>query len=139
MAIAEPKLPEDVRRQGITTKKKSTQIIQFITFFSPDESWNALDLSNYATINIRDELSRIRGVGEVTIFGASDFSMRVWLNPQKLKARGLTADDVISAIRGQNVQVAAGQIGASPAPKGPPSSTRSIHWGGCATWSSSRT
>lgn len=118
VAIAEPKLPEEVRRQGITTKKKSTQIVQFITFFSPDESWNALDLSNYATINIRDELSRIRGVGEVMIFGVSDFSMRVWLNPQKLKARGLTADDVIGAIRGQNVQVAAGQIGASPAPKG---------------------
>jgi hydrophobic/amphiphilic exporter-1 (mainly G- bacteria), HAE1 family len=118
VAIAEPKLPEDVRRQGITTKKQSTQIVQFITLFSPNETWNALDLNNYATINIRDELSRIRGVGEVTIFGVGDYSMRVWLNPQKLKARGLTADDVIGAIRGQNVQVAAGQIGGSPAPEG---------------------
>jgi hydrophobe/amphiphile efflux-1 (HAE1) family protein len=118
VSIAMAKLPEDVRRQGVTTKKKSTSIVQFITLISPNDSYNALELSNYATIHIKDELSRIRGVGEVTIFGAADYSMRVWLNPKKLKARDLTTEDVVAAISEQNVQVAAGRIGQSPAPAG---------------------
>ncbi len=119
VAIAEPKLPSEVRAQGITTKKRSTQILQFIAITSPDESQTALFLSNYS-LKIKDELSRINGVGDVQVFGASDYSMRVWLDPQKLKERSLTTEDVVNAIREQNVQVAAGQIGAAPALPGTP-------------------
>ena len=118
VAIAEPKLPEDVRRQGVTTKKQSTSIIQFIALYSEDDSYSSLELSNFATINIKDELSRIRGVGSVNIFGAADYSMRVWLDPRKLKARSITTQDVVDAISQQNVQVAAGRIGQPPAPQG---------------------
>ncbi len=117
VSIAEPKLPEDVRRQGITTKKQSTQILQFIALSSPSGEYDALFLSNYA-LSIKDELSRVEGVGEVTVFGAGDYSMRVWLDPRLLKQRGLTTEDVVNAIREQNVQVAAGKIGAAPAPPG---------------------
>ena len=118
VSIAEPKLPEEVRRQGITTKKQSTQILQFIALTSPDESVSALDLSNYATRFIKDELARIKGVGEVLIYGAEEYGMRVWLDPTKLKARQLTTEDVVNAIAEQNVQVAAGRIGEPPAPVG---------------------
>ncbi len=118
VAIANPKLPEDVRRQGVTTKKKSTQIVQMITLTSDDPRHDALYLSNYATINVKDELSRIKGVGAVAIFGAADYSMRVWLDPNRLKARNLTTQDVVNAISEQNVQVAAGRIGEEPAPAG---------------------
>ncbi|MDG2224413.1 MAG: multidrug efflux RND transporter permease subunit [Rubripirellula sp.] len=117
VAIAEPQLPAEVRAQGITTKKKSTQILQFIALTSPDETKDSLFLSNYS-LSIKDELSRIDGVGEVTVFGAGDYSMRIWLDPRKLKRSRLTTQDVISAITEQNVQVAAGQIGAAPAPDG---------------------
>ncbi len=117
VAIAEPKLPEDVRRQGITTKKQSTQILQFIALSSPSGEYDPLFLSNYA-LNVKDNLSRVSGVGEVTVFGVGDYSMRIWLDPQLLKQRGLTTEDVVSAIREQNVQVAAGKIGAAPAPPG---------------------
>ncbi len=117
VAIATPKLPEEVRQQGIVTEKKSTQILQMISLTSQGDSLSDLFLSNYA-LDIKDELSRIDGVGSVGIFGAGDYSMRIWLDPQKLKARGLTTQDVVDAIREQNVQVAAGQIGASPAPSG---------------------
>jgi len=118
VAIATPKLPEEVRRQGVTTKKQSTQIIQFVVLISPDGSYDDLYLSNYATINIKDELSRIRGVGSVSVMGAEAYSMRVWLDPRKLKARNLTTEDVVAAIGEQNVQVAAGRIGEPPAPEG---------------------
>jgi len=118
VSIATPKLPEDVRRQGITTKKKSTQIVQMITLTSEDPAQDDLFLSNYATINIKDELSRISGMGSVTTFGAADYSMRIWLDPDKLKARSLTVEEVLNAIQEQNVQVAAGLIGAEPAPPG---------------------
>ncbi len=119
VAIAEPKLPEEVRRQGVTTKKQSTQILQFITLSSPDRTVSAMDLSsNYATRFLKDELSRIEGVGSVMIFGAGEYSMRVWLDPRKLKARQLTTEDVLEAIQEQNVQVAAGRIGEPPAPAG---------------------
>ena len=116
VAIATPKLPEDVRRQGVTTKKQSTQIIMFVTLTSTDPSKDDLYLSNYATINIKDELSRIHGVGDCTVFGAEAYSMRVWLDPQKLKARNLTTEDIVSAIAQQNVQVAAGRVGEPPVP-----------------------
>ncbi len=117
VAIAEAKLPAEVRQQGITTKKQSTQILQFIALLSPDASMTPLQLSNFS-LGIKDELSRLEGVGSVQVFGAGDYSMRIWLDPQKLKERGLTTEDVVNAIREQNVQVAAGQIGAPPAPPG---------------------
>jgi hydrophobe/amphiphile efflux-1 (HAE1) family protein len=115
VGIATPKLPEEVRRQGITTTKQSTQILQMINLTSEQEDMDPLFLSNYA-LNIKDELSRINGVGSVRTFGFGDYSMRVWLDPRKLKSRSLTTEDVVAAIREQNVQVAAGQIGAPPAP-----------------------
>jgi HAE1 family hydrophobic/amphiphilic exporter-1 len=116
--LAEPNLPEEVKRQGVNTKKKSTNIVQFISLYSPDGRYDELYLSNYATLRLRDLLSRINGVGEVMIFPASDYSMRIWLNPRQLRSRNLTTEDVLSAIREQNVQVAAGQIGQPPAPMG---------------------
>ncbi len=118
VAIAEPKLPEDARRQGITTKKKSTSVLQFIALTSDKPEFDSLYLSNFATIRLKDELGRIKGVGEVTIFGAADYSMRVWLDPRKLKARDVTTQDVVRTIQEQNVQVAAGRIGQPPAPEG---------------------
>ncbi|QDV74809.1 efflux RND transporter permease subunit [Botrimarina mediterranea] len=118
VAIAEPQLPEDVRRQGVTVKKQSTNIILVVSLTSDDPSMDTLYLSNYASLRLRDELSRIQGVGEVTVFGTANYSMRVWLNPEKLKARGMTAQDVVLAMAEQNVQVAAGQIGQPPTPEG---------------------
>ena len=117
VSIASPKLPEEVRRQGIVTQKQSTQILQMINFTSPNGDLDELFLSNYA-LDIKDELSRINGVGSVKVFGAGDYSMRIWLDPNKLKSRNITTDEVVNAIREQNVQVAAGQIGSSPAPLG---------------------
>ncbi len=117
VAIATPKLPEEVRRQGVTTNKQSTQILQMVNFTSATPGMDELFLSNYA-LKVKDELSRINGVGSVRVFGAGDYSMRIWLDPLKLKSRNLTTEDVVNAIREQNVQVAAGQIGAPPAPAG---------------------
>jgi len=118
VALAEPNLPEEVVRQGVNTKKQSSNIILFAALLSEGNRYDELFLSNYATLNLRDTLSRIDGVGEVFVFPASDYSMRVWLDPTALKSRGLTTQDVVAAIREQNVQVAAGQIGQPPAPSG---------------------
>jgi HAE1 family hydrophobic/amphiphilic exporter-1 len=118
VAVAEARLPDDVTRQGITTKKKSTSITLVLTLTSPTGAHDPLYLGNYAIANIKDELARVPGVGEVVVFGATDYSMRVWLDPAKLKSRRLTTQDVVAAIREQNVQVAAGQIGQPPAPSG---------------------
>jgi HAE1 family hydrophobic/amphiphilic exporter-1 len=115
---AEPKLPEEVKREGVTVKKRSANILMFIALSSPDERYDSLFIHNYITLRIKDELARQKGVGDVTIFGAEDYSMRVWLDPNRLKALNLTTKDVISAIKEQNVQVAAGQIGQPPAPAG---------------------
>jgi len=117
VAAAEVKLPSEVRAQGVTTKKRSTQMLQFITLTADDNNYDPLFLSNYS-LSVKDELSRIDGVGDVQVFGAGDYSMRIWLDPSKLKQRGLTSEDVIAAVAEQNVQVAAGQIGAAPAPPG---------------------
>ncbi len=117
VAIAQPMLPEEVKRQGVTTKKQSTNIVLFIALTSPDGRYDEVYLSNYVSLRIKDELARITGVGEVKLFGA-DYSMRIWLDPERLKARELTTNDVVSAIREQNVQVAAGQIGQPPVPEG---------------------
>lgn len=118
VAIAMPTLPEEVKRQGVTVMKQSTAFIQFVSLNSPDGRYNDLYLSNYATLSIRDELNRIDGVGDVSVFGASNYSMRVWLDPEKLKTRNLTTQDVVAAIQEQNVQVAAGQVGQPPVPQG---------------------
>jgi len=115
---AEPKLPEEVKRQGVTVKKRSANILMFIALSSPDERYDSLFIHNYITLRIKDELSRQKGVGDVSIFGAEDYSMRVWLDPNRLKALNLTTQDVIRAIEEQNIQVAAGQIGEPPAPSG---------------------
>ena len=111
-------LPQSVQSQGVTVQKRSTAILLFVTLTSPKATYDSLFLSNYATINIRDELSRLPGVGNVTVFGAGQYSMRVWLDPNKLYARGLMPQDVISAIQQQSQQVTAGQVGAPPAPAG---------------------
>ncbi len=114
VALAEPGLPEEVKRQGLSVKKKSTAMLQVVALYSPKGTYDALFLSNYATINVIDTLARVPGVGEVFQFGPLDYSMRIWLSSDRLTALGLTPTDVINAIRGQNVQAAVGRIGAQP-------------------------
>jgi len=118
VAIAEPQLPEEVRRQGVTVKKQSTNILLVFSLTTSDPSIDTLFLANYANLRLRDELSRVNGVGEVRVFGTANYSMRIWLDPAKLKARDMTAEDVMAALREQNVQVAAGQIGQPPTTTG---------------------
>jgi multidrug efflux pump len=118
VAIAEAKLPEEVKRQGVTTKKKSPSILLCVNLISPDGTRDLLYLSNYATIQVRDALARLTGVGDATLLGARDYSMRIWLDPEKLASRNMTAGDVLKALREQNVQVAAGRIGQPPVPTG---------------------
>ncbi|MCF8041619.1 MAG: multidrug efflux RND transporter permease subunit [Desulfarculaceae bacterium] len=118
VGIATPKLPEEVRRLGVTTKKKSTNFAMCVNLLDTKGLYDSIFLANYATISIKDELARVYGVGDVQVYGAGNYSMRLWLDPQKLKTFSLTTDDVASAIQEQNVQVAAGVIGQSPAPKG---------------------
>ncbi len=115
VAQALPRLPEEVRALGVSTIKSTPAFLMVVHLTSPDGRYDSLYLRNYATLNIRDTLARLPGMGDVRVFGAGDYSMRVWLDPQKLAARNLTSGDVIAAIREQNVQVAAGQIGAPPA------------------------
>ena len=110
------RLPDDVQRLGVQVRKSIPGILLGIHLYSPDKSRDTLYLSNYATLHIKDVLARLPGMGDVQVFGGGDYSMRVWLDPQKLAARNLTAGDVVSAIREQNVQVAAGQLGAPPSP-----------------------
>ena len=118
VAIAVPTLPAEVQRIGVTTKKQSPDITMVVHLVSPDGSLDSIFTSNYALLQVRDELARIDGVGDINVFGAREYSMRVWLDPHKVSARGLTAQDVVQAIQEQNVQVAAGIIGAQPVPKG---------------------
>lgn len=118
VAIAEAKLPEETKRQGITTKKKSPSILLAVNLVAKDPRYDQLYLSNFATIEVRDSLMRLEGVGDVSMLGARDYSMRVWLDPQKLASRKLTAGDVLNSLREQNVQVAAGRIGQEPASEG---------------------
>ncbi len=114
VATAEPLLPEEVKRNGITTQKRSSNIAMLIAFTSPDGRYDDIYLSNYIKLHLKDVLARVPGVGEVQIMGAKDYGMRIWLDPAKLRARSLTSDDVVRVIREQNIQVAAGQIGAMP-------------------------
>ncbi len=111
-------LPQAVQNQGVTVQKKSTSILLFVTLTSPDSKYDSLYLSNYATLNLKDELSRLPGVGNVTVFGAGQYSMRVWLDPNKLQVRGLMPQDVVQAIQQQSQQVTAGQVGMPPTPPG---------------------
>jgi hydrophobe/amphiphile efflux-1 (HAE1) family protein len=115
VAQATPRLPEEVRTLGVSTLKSSPAFLMVVHLTSPSGRYDSLYLRNYATLNIRDTLARLPGMGDVRVFGAGDYSMRVWLDPQKLASRNLTTSDVVAAIREQNVQVAAGQIGAPPA------------------------
>src|SRR4051812_26489604 len=115
---ATPLLPEEVQRQGVVVRKRTPDILMVANVYSPDESRNQLYLSNFATIQVRDEIARVDGVGDVTVFGQQDYSMKAWLDPDRLAANGLTASDVVNAIREQNVQVAAGRVGAEPAAPG---------------------
>ncbi|QRK81997.1 efflux RND transporter permease subunit [Pseudomonas granadensis] len=112
----EPKLPEEVTRIGITVDKASPDLTMVVHLTSPDKRYDMLYLSNYAILNIKDELARLGGVGDVQLFGMGDYSLRVWLDPNKTASRNLIATDVVTAIREQNRQVAAGQLGAPPAP-----------------------
>ncbi|HET6410174.1 MAG TPA: multidrug efflux RND transporter permease subunit [Chthoniobacteraceae bacterium] len=116
VAIAVPTLPQDVQRIGVTTKKQSPDITMVVHLVSPDGTLDTLFTSNYALLQIRDELARLPGVGDVNVFGAREYAMRIWLDPEKISARGLTAQDVTQAIAEQNVQVAAGIVGAPPVP-----------------------
>ena len=118
VAMAQPILPELVNRKGVTVKKKSPNVLMIVNLFSPQGSRDNLYLSNYATIQLRDELARLTGVGDITYLGQRDYSMRLWLDPEKLAAHNLTAGDVVTAIQQQNAQVAAGQIGQPPVPSG---------------------
>src|SRR5437773_824779 len=124
VAIAEPTLPDVTRAIGVTVKKQSPDILLAVSLYSEDNPetgrpyYGQLYLSNYATIQLKDALARVEGVGDVTIFGQQDYSMRVWLDPDKLQSRNLTAGDVIRVLREQNGQVAAGQIGQPPIPRG---------------------
>jgi hydrophobic/amphiphilic exporter-1 (mainly G- bacteria), HAE1 family len=111
-------LPQAVQNQGVTVQKKSTSILLFVTLTSPEAKYDSLYLSNYATLNLKDELARLPGVGNVTVFGAGQYSMRIWLDPNKLQVRGLMPQDVVQAIQQQSQQVTAGQVGAPPAPAG---------------------
>jgi HAE1 family hydrophobic/amphiphilic exporter-1 len=117
VSTALPRLPEEVRSIGVTVTKQSPDLMMVIHLSSPDGSRDLLYISNYATLHVRDVLSRIDGVGNVTIFGARDYSMRIWLDPEKLAVRNLTAGDVVAALRAQNVQVAAGVINQPPVPQ----------------------
>ncbi len=118
VAIAQPQLPSEVQLQGITVKKASPNITLVVAVYSPEDTHDLLYLSNYATLQLKDEIARLPGVGDITIFGARDYSMRLWLDPDKLAARGITTSDVVAAVREQNVQVAAGIIGGPPLPPG---------------------
>ncbi len=117
VGIANPLLPEEVKQQGVVTIKQSTDIVLIVALTSPDGSVDDLALSNYATVRIQEELARIPGVGSITVFGSGDYSMRIWLDPGKLKSRDLSVQEVLQAVKSQNVQVAAGALGAPPAPK----------------------
>ncbi|QPF84675.1 efflux RND transporter permease subunit [Bradyrhizobium genosp. L] len=114
VAIATPQLPEEVQRNGITTRKNSPDILMVVFMLSPDDSLDQLYISNYALLQVRDQLLRLDGIGDIQIFGARDYSMRVWLDPDKIATLGMTATDVVAAIRSQNLQITGGQIGSPP-------------------------
>ncbi|KFJ92866.1 transporter [Pseudomonas sp. 1-7] len=111
------RLPEEVRQYGVTTQKQSPTPLMYVSLYSDDPKYDSLYLRNYLTLNVKDELSRIQGIGDVGLYGAGDYAMRVWLDPDKLASRGLSVADVVAAIREQNTQASAGQLGAEPSPR----------------------
>jgi HAE1 family hydrophobic/amphiphilic exporter-1 len=113
-SLATPQLPPEVTRSGLTIRKKSAALLQVISLYSPNKTYDAIYLSNYATINIIDALARIKGVGQATLFGPLDYSLRIWLDPDRLTQLNLTPNDVISAVQNQNIQAALGRVGAAP-------------------------
>jgi hydrophobe/amphiphile efflux-1 (HAE1) family protein len=117
VAVAEPRLPEEVRRLGLTVRKNSPDLLMVIHLSSPDETRDQLYISNYATLQVKDVLARLGGVGDVRVFGARDYAMRVWLDPQRTAARNLTGSEVVTALQAQNVQVASGQLNQPPVPE----------------------
>src|SRR3954471_12744414 len=114
VSIAQPQLPEEVQRNGVVTKKDSPDILMVVFMLSPDDSLDQLYISNYALLQVRDELLRLDGIGDITIFGARDYSMRLWLDPDKISNLGMTASDVVAAIRAQNLQITGGQLATPP-------------------------
>jgi multidrug efflux pump len=118
VALALPQLPPQVQLEGVNTKKSSPDILLAINLLSPDRRYDSVYMSNFATIQLKDELLRIRGVGDILLLGQRDYSMRLWLDPYRMATRGLTASDVVNAIQSQNVQVAAGTVGQQPVPQG---------------------
>jgi multidrug efflux pump len=117
VAQALTRLPDEVRQYGVTTQKQSPTPLMYVSLSSPDGRYDVLYLRNYMTLHIKDQLTRLAGVGDVGLYGEGDYAMRIWLNPNKLASRGLTAGDVVNAVREQNVQVSAGQLGAEPSPR----------------------
>ena len=114
VAIAQPRLPADVRQVGVTVNKSSPDLMLVVHLYSPDKSRDTLFISNYATLEIKDTLTRIDGVGSITVFGSRDYAMRIWLDPDRLQSLGLTAGDVTVALQGQNIQVASGVLNQPP-------------------------
>ncbi|MBV8824792.1 MAG: multidrug efflux RND transporter permease subunit [Bradyrhizobiaceae bacterium] len=114
VAVAEPRLPQDVRNIGVTVAKSSSDIMMVVHLYSPDKSRDTLFISNYATLEVVDPLTRVDGVGSITVFGSRDYSMRMWLDPDRMQALGLTTNDVTAALQGQNVQVASGVLNQPP-------------------------
>src|SRR2546421_8014331 len=114
--LAIPLLPQEVQRQGLVIRKKSAALLQVISIYSPKHTHDALFLNNYATINIIDPLARIRGVGQASLFGPLDYSLRLWLDPDRLTSFNLTPADVVAAVQSQNVQAALGPLGSGPPP-----------------------
>src|SRR5688572_21722145 len=114
VAIAQPRLPADVRNIGVTVTKASPDLMMVVHLYSPDKSRDQLYVSNFANLEIKDALTRVDGVGSITVFGSRDYSMRVWLDPGRLESLGLTAQDVVNAVQGQNLQVASGVLNQPP-------------------------
>lgn len=114
VAIAQPRLPEEVQRIGVVTRKNSPDLMMVVFMLSPDDTYDQLYISNYALRQVRDPLLRLDGIGDITIFGARDYSMRLWLDPNKIATLGMTAGDVLAAIRAQNLQIAGGQVAEPP-------------------------
>src|ERR1700761_9336361 len=120
VAIAQPRLPADVRNIGVTVTKASPDLMMVVHIYSPDQSRDGLFISNYATLQIKDQLLRVDGVGSITVFGVRDFAMRIWLDPDRLQSLNMTASDVLAALQGQNIQVASGVLNQQPmSPAGP--------------------
>jgi len=118
VSLAQPKLPQEVTREGITVEKKSPDILMVIDLSSPKGTYDSIFLSNYASINMIDPLARVKGVGDVKNFTAQDYSMRIWMNPDRMAVMGINTSEVIQAVKDQNIQAPAGQLGSEPAPKG---------------------